>query len=258
MDPDTFQPTLSFLYVKGLPSQDVDGIVKAIKSAFSIHDLHHLLQKLVFIASDGASVNSDVKGGIESKFRKRSFLGYLSFGVFHINLNLQYLIACMIIYHLSKKQCLHNLFYLYEKSSQKKLRELCLLHKTFKNIYEFQNKPVKPEKLHCTQWISHVVRSMTSFVDKFEVYIQHIENVISNATKYCDKATLEGKRRQMVEAEMFLKYSIFIDILDSAKNFSLASQYKDIDIILLVERIDDMKLSYQLFANKSQASPESV
>ena len=57
---------------------------------------------------------------------------------------------------------------------------------------------------------------------------------------------------------MFLKYSIFIDILDSAKNFSLALQYKDIDIILLVERIDDMKLSYQLFANKSQASPESV
>ena len=99
---------------------------------------------------------------------------------------------------------------------------------------------------------------MTSFVDKFEVYIQHMENVISNATKYCDKATLEGKRRQMVEAEMFLKYSIFIDILDSAKNFSLASQNKDIDIILLVERIDDMKLSYQLFANKSQASLESV
>ena len=120
MDPDTFQPTLPFLYLKGLPSQDVDGIVKAIESAFSIHDLHHLLQKMVFIASNGASVNRDVKGGIEAKFRKkRSFLGYLSFGVFHINLNLQYLIACMSIYHPSKKQCLHNLFYLYEKSSKK-------------------------------------------------------------------------------------------------------------------------------------------
>ena len=30
------------------------------------------------------------------------------------------------------------------------------------------------------------------------------------------------------------------------------------DIILLVEGIDDMKLSHQLFANKFQASPESV
>ena len=65
-------------------------------------------------------------------------------------------------------------------------------------------------------------QSMTGVVDKFGVYIQHIENVISNTSKHCDKATLEGKRRQMVEAELLMKCSIFIDILDSAKNFSLA------------------------------------
>ena len=62
----------------------------------------------------------------------------------------------------------------------------------------------------------------------------------------------------MIEAEVLLKYSIFIDILDSAKNFSLASQYKDIDIILPVVWIDDTKLSYQLCANKFKASPESI
>ena len=44
--------------------------------------------------------------------------------------------------------------------------------------------------------------------------------------------------------EALLKCSSFVEILDSAKNFSLASQYKDTDTILLVERIDDMKLSY--------------
>ena len=43
VDPDTFQPTVSFLYPKDLPNQDADGFVKANKSAFSIHDLHHLL-----------------------------------------------------------------------------------------------------------------------------------------------------------------------------------------------------------------------
>ena len=69
---------------------------------------------------------------------------------------------------------------------------------------------------------------------------------ISDTSKHCDKA------------EVLLKCSILIDILDSAKNSSLVSQYKDTDIILLVEQIDDMKLSYQLFANKFQASPESV
>ena len=43
MDLYAFQPTLSFLYLKDLPSQGSDDIVEAIKSAFSIHDLHHLL-----------------------------------------------------------------------------------------------------------------------------------------------------------------------------------------------------------------------
>ena len=74
---------------------------------------------------------------------------------------------------------------------------------------EFQNEQVKPEKSHSTQWISHLVQSMTGFV-----FID----------KSCNKAMLEGKRRQMVEAEVLLKCSIFIDILDSAKNFSLALQ----------------------------------
>ena len=150
--------------------------------------------------------------------------------------------------HLSfVKHCLFNHFYLYEKSC-KKLKELCLLHKTLENIYEFQNEQVKPAKFHSTQWIGHVVQSMTGFVQVWSLHPTHKKYVISNTSKHCD----------MVEAEVLVKYSIFIDILDSAKNFSLASEYKDIDIILLVERIDEMNLSYQLFANKFHASPESV
>ena len=96
---------------------------------------------------------------------------------------------------------------------------------------------------------------MTGFVDKFGIYIQHIENVISDTSKHCDKAMLEGKSKQMVQVKVLLKCSIFVDILDSdilnlnsefelnILNFSLASQYKDIDIILLAEQIGDMKLS---------------
>ena len=59
-----------FFYLKVLPSEDADRIMKAIKSDFSIHDLHHLLQKIVFIASDGTSVNRGLEGGIAAKFRK--------------------------------------------------------------------------------------------------------------------------------------------------------------------------------------------
>ena len=63
----------------------------------------------------------------------------------------------------------------------------------------------------------------------------------------------------MVGAEMFLKWSIFIEILESAKKKKcLVWEYKDIDKILLVERINDMKLSHWMFANKFQASLESI
>ena len=78
MDRDTFQSTLSFRHLKDLPSQDADGIVRAIKSGFSIHDLHHL-QKNIFIASDEDSVNSGLKGGIAAKLREEEELSWLAF-----------------------------------------------------------------------------------------------------------------------------------------------------------------------------------
>ena len=57
---------------------------------------------------------------------------------------------------------------------------------------------------------------------------------------------------------MLLKCCVFVDLLQAAKNFSLASQYKDTNVIMLVERIDDMKLTYQRFGKKFAKSPESV
>ena len=69
----------------------------SIKSAISIHDLHHLLQKMVFVASD-----SGVKGGIAAKFRKEEELSWLSFiCCLSHQLNLQYLTACLSIYQPS-------------------------------------------------------------------------------------------------------------------------------------------------------------
>ena len=44
-----------------LSSQDVQDIYSAIKSAFKNTNLEHLLSKIVFLGSDGASVNTDIK-----------------------------------------------------------------------------------------------------------------------------------------------------------------------------------------------------
>ena len=107
--------------------------------------------------------------------------------------------------HLTEvKKCLSNLFYLYRKSS-KKLRKLRMLHAVLKDIYEFENGQVKPAKSHGTRWIPHVIRSMSGLTDKFGLYLQHLENVIADTSKQTDRALFEGKRRQLVEAEVLLK-----------------------------------------------------
>ena len=109
-DPDTFQPLLKFLSLKDLPSQDADGIKSAIIAAFNDIYMPELASKVVFVTSDGATVNSGVKSGLAVKFRLELALED----------HLEEVIKPV-------KKCLTNLFYCYEKSS-KKLRELWKLH----------------------------------------------------------------------------------------------------------------------------------
>ena len=64
VDPDTFSPTLSLLSLKSPTSQDAEGILQAIKSALEEKGLDELWEKLVFLCTDGASMNSGLKSGL--------------------------------------------------------------------------------------------------------------------------------------------------------------------------------------------------
>lgn len=256
VDPDTFEIKLTFFSLEDAPSQDADGLVAAIENAFRKNGLEDILSRMVFLCSDGASVNSGLVGGVAAKFREKG-IDWLTF-VWCISHRLELAMKDSLGNDLSVvKTALTNLYYLYQKSS-KKLRELRQMHDVLKEIYDFEDGQLKPAKVGGTRWIAHYMRSMNGFIDKFGVYLQHLENVISDTSKKCDRATLEGKRRQLVNAEVILKCCVFVDLLDSAKKFSLASQFKDTDILMLVERIDDMKSTYQRFAHKFRKSPESV
>ena len=138
-----------------------------------------------------------------------------------------------------------NLFYLYEKSS-KKLRELRKLHKVLAEVYVFENGRVKPSKCSGTRWITHLLRSMSGLVDKFGLYLQHFENIIADPSNSTDKSTLEGKRKQLTDGSILLRSALFIDLLDSAKIVSLSSQKEDFNLIVMVDRLDDMIFSYEL------------
>ena len=143
------------------------------------------------------------------------------------------------------KKSLTALSYCYEKSS-KKLRELRKLHKVLSELYEFEDGRVKPTKCSGTRWIAHVLRSMSGLIDKFGLYLQRFETIISDTTKKTDKATFEGKRKQLTDASILLRSALFIDLLEPAKKFSILSQREDFNIIDMVDCLDDMLLSYQI------------
>ena len=68
VEPFEFKPTLSFIALKDIPSQDADGIKSVIMKAFDDIGMPELKDKMVFLASVGASVNSGIKTGLATKF----------------------------------------------------------------------------------------------------------------------------------------------------------------------------------------------
>ena len=182
-------------------------------------------------------MNSGVKKGLATKLRE-DCLEWLVF-VWCFSHRLELVLKDSLDEVLAPvKKSLTNLFYLYQKSS-KKLRELRKLHNVLKELYEFADNCVKPAKATGTRWIAHVLRSMSGLVDKFGLYLQHFENVIADTSKQTDKATLEGKRRLLTEANVLLRCGLFVDLLDPALKFSLLSQKESFNILSMVEAIDD-------------------
>ena len=68
VEPFEFEPTLSFTALKDVPSQDANGIMRAIMKAFDDIGMPELKDRMVFLASNSASVNSGIKTGLTTKF----------------------------------------------------------------------------------------------------------------------------------------------------------------------------------------------
>ena len=152
---------------------------------------------------------------------------------------------------------LTNLFYLY-KNSSKKLREVREMYAIVCDMFEFESKQVKPHKASGTRWVDHHMKAMSNFVDKFGLYLAHFENIIADTTKHTDKATLEGKRREMCQAGVLLFSALFMDILESVRVLSLTTQKKDVNLIKSVNCINNMKKTYEKFLNQFEKNSADV
>ena len=57
----------------------------------------------------------------------------------------------------------------------------------------------------------------TGILDKYGVYMKHIENMLADDKKKTDKATLQGKRGKLLEATTLCCAAFFLNILEPAK-----------------------------------------
>ena len=113
-----FKPTLSFIALKDVLSQDADGIKSAIMKAFDDIGMPELKDRMVLLASDGASVNSGIKTGLATKFCEDG-IDWLVF-VWCLSYQLELALKDSLDDILTPvKKSLTNLFYLYHKSSKK-------------------------------------------------------------------------------------------------------------------------------------------
>ena len=148
------------------------------------------IQKIVFFGSDGTNTNSGLKTGLTTKLKDDiSWIQFIWCVSHRLELSMK---DALKEFMKPADDSLVHLYYLFKKSS-KKLSQLKSLLKDLESVYDFEGKPIKPEKSSGTRWLDHKIRAMKKLIDKFGVYAKQIECSIEQAAKSKDKATLQGK-----------------------------------------------------------------
>lgn len=117
------------------------------------------------------------------------------------------------LYFNEVDEVLLRLYYLYE-NSPKKLRGLYELHLAYKETFKFQEGAVKPKRATGTRWICHKLSALKVLVDKFGLFIQHLETLSCDTTvKSSDQSKLKGYLRKWKSGKLFVYSCFFVDLL---------------------------------------------
>ena len=165
LDPGNFEPHLTFLTVAELnDSQEDKGLKRALFKSFEDHNIEVILNKTVYLASHGVSVNG----------------GGLNFGLITlIKQDFDWVSFIWCFSHrlgLRLKDSLKNFIKLVEEPLTSELK---LLAAVLKEIYVFQNNSICSEKVSDIRWIGHKMRANGKLSDKFGVYAVHLGNAIA-------------------------------------------------------------------------------
>ena len=85
---------------------------------------------------------------------------------------------------------------------------------------------------------------LEKLVNKFGLYMQHIQNIIADTTKELHAAKLQGKFNKLIESKVILQAAFLLDILAEAKVFSLCTQKADANIIDITDAAQSTQHHY--------------
>ena len=101
-----------------------------------------------------------------------------------------------------------------------------------KKTMEFYDSGVKPVRASGARWIPQKVSAMKRIVDKYGVYVQHLEHVLSDTSyRAKERARIQGYLKNWKTGKMMIHLCFYLDILGPAKELSVNFQHEKIDTV---------------------------
>ena len=223
-----------YLYLQCLSSSTAQGVVDDIKTALTDTGLKDVTATTppvyVGIGGDGCSTNRGEKAGVKA-ILKKEYPWFLFVWCIAHRLELALKDAFSGTYFKEIDDCLLKLYYLYEKSP-KRLRGLRELSNICKDSLEFVEGSVKPKCASGTRWIIHKLTAIKVLVDKFDIFIQHLESFSSDTSmKADDQAKLKGYLRKWKSGKLSIFSWFFVYLSETAACLSAAFQETKVDAV---------------------------
>jgi len=194
------------------------------------------LPVLVGDATDGASVNIGQHNGMRGKLLAALPWLFWSWCYSH-RLELACKNSFVSPLYESVPDMLLRLYYLYKKSP-KQSRELSTIVDDLKEVFELPVSRHIPVRSCGTRWINHKRKAFQRVLDRYGVYIAHLERLSKDSmVKSDDRARLKGYLQLWRHSKILIGVAMFIEITRPAALLSLSLQESNIDIVFCIEHI---------------------
>ena len=224
------------------------GVFGAIKDSFTSLGVTEFKSKLVGFGADGASVNRGNKEGVIAMLREEMLWIIFNWCLSHrLELAVKEALAGTMFDVID--EMLLRIYYLYEKSP-KKLSELFSLKEELKHTFEFEEGRTKPVRSCGTRWIAHKLNAMRLIVDKFGLYMEHLERMTRDRSYKKQMQSKKGYLKVWKNTPILVHFCFYIELLTPISHLSLALQKEEINPVKAIDALDVIQLKLKRLRKK--------